>query len=35
MKTRITDEQIALTLRQAELGVLAVEVCRKRGVDDR
>jgi len=31
-KMRLTDEQIAFALRQAELGASAAEVCPKMGV---
>jgi len=31
-KSRFTEEQIALALRQAEAGTKATEVCRKMGV---
>ena len=32
MKTKVTDEQIALALRQAETGTRVGEVCRKMGI---
>jgi len=33
-KSRFTDEQIALALKQAELGTPVEEVCRKMGISD-
>ena len=33
-KSRFTEQQIALTLRQAEGGAAIVEVCRKMGISE-
>ena len=33
-KSRFTDEQIALALRQAESGVAPAEICRKMGISE-
>jgi len=33
-KSRFTEEQIVFALRQAELGTLVPEVCRKLGISD-
>ena len=33
-KSRFTEEQIAFTLKQAELGTKVDEICRKMGISD-
>ena len=33
-KSKITDEQIAFALKQAEVGTPVEEVCRKMGISD-
>ena len=33
-KSRFTEDQIAYALKQAELGITVMEVCRKMGISD-